>query len=318
MVDSCIICSGCKINMSKDHIEVKEADVSCCACCGIAEIDDIKLKDCDGCDLVRYCGDECQRDHKSEHEEDCKKRAAELRDELLFKQPEETAFGDCPICSLPLPFGEFSSTMYSCCSKLICNGCDYANMKREREMRLAHTCPFCRGPQDLSVEEADKLNMKRIEMNDPVAMVQEGWKRYVEGDYEAAFEYWTKAAELGHADAHSKLAVLYRRGEGVEEDVGKEIHHLEVAAIGGDPSARYNLGVFEWNKNGNADRAVKHFVIAATQGEDAAMKNLMEMFKVGCFSKKDLAATLRAHKAAVDATKSPQREYAEKVGNNEI
>ena len=62
----------------------------CCAACGIAEIDDIKLKECDGCDLVKYCGDECRRDHKLVHEEECKKRAAELRDELLFKQPEST------------------------------------------------------------------------------------------------------------------------------------------------------------------------------------------------------------------------------------
>ena len=56
----------------------------CCASCGIAEIDDIKLKECDGCDLVRYCSDECKRDYKSEHEEACKNRTAELRDELLF------------------------------------------------------------------------------------------------------------------------------------------------------------------------------------------------------------------------------------------
>jgi hypothetical protein len=32
----------------------------------------------------------------------CKKRAAELRDEILFKQPENTHLGDCPICFLPL------------------------------------------------------------------------------------------------------------------------------------------------------------------------------------------------------------------------
>ena len=123
--------SGCKIIMSKDNIKVvKEADVvSCCACCGITEIDNIKLKDCDGCDLVRYCGDECREEHKSEHEEYCKKRAAELRDEILFKHPESCCYGDCPICSLPLPIGEFQSTMYSCCSKLICNGCDYARGK---------------------------------------------------------------------------------------------------------------------------------------------------------------------------------------------
>ena len=31
----------------------------CCACCGVAEIDEIKLTKCDDCDLVRYCSNEC-------------------------------------------------------------------------------------------------------------------------------------------------------------------------------------------------------------------------------------------------------------------
>ena len=59
--------------MSEDKVN----DLLSCASCGIAEVDEIKLTDCDGCDLVRYCSDECQREHKSKHEEECKKRAAE-------------------------------------------------------------------------------------------------------------------------------------------------------------------------------------------------------------------------------------------------
>ena len=73
-----------------------------CASCGIAEVDVVKLKECDGCDLVSYCGDACQELHRPEHAGKCKKRAAELRDELLFKQPESSHMGDCPICCLPL------------------------------------------------------------------------------------------------------------------------------------------------------------------------------------------------------------------------
>ena len=39
----------------------KEAVEVCCANCGIAQVDDIKLKICDGgCDLVKYCSDRCQ------------------------------------------------------------------------------------------------------------------------------------------------------------------------------------------------------------------------------------------------------------------
>mmetsp|Transcript_12337 Transcript_12337/g.20323 ORF Transcript_12337/g.20323 Transcript_12337/m.20323 type:complete len:90 (+) Transcript_12337:62-331(+) len=81
--------------MSEDN--ASEADTSlCCASCGIAEIDDINMKECDACDLVKYCSDECRKDHKSQHEEACNKRAAELRDELLFKQPESTHYGGLP------------------------------------------------------------------------------------------------------------------------------------------------------------------------------------------------------------------------------
>ena len=61
-----------------------EAAEMVCASCGIAEVDDIKLKECTDCGLVRYCSGECQKEHESQHVEACKKRAAELRDELLF------------------------------------------------------------------------------------------------------------------------------------------------------------------------------------------------------------------------------------------
>ena len=305
--------SGNKIIiMSQDKIE-EEADVlSCCACCGKAEIDDIKLKECDDCFLVKYCSDECRNNHKSEHEQECKKRAAELRDELLFKQPEESYLGDCPICSLPLPIDLQKSSLMTCCSKIICNGCRVANLIRESDMRLQHTCPFCREPIPELEEENEKFQLKRIQANDPVAICHEGGERHYKGDYEIAFEYWTMAAELGNADAYYKLALLEEKMQGVEKDEGKYIHNLEEAAISGHPNARYFLGMHEWNKNGNVERAVKHWIIAATQGDDESMKQLMAQFKEGYVSKDDLASTLRAHKAAVDATKSPQRGFTDK------
>eukprot|EP00984_Skeletonema_dohrnii_P012019 scaffold4831_cov131-Skeletonema_dohrnii-CCMP3373.AAC.3 len=106
-----------------------------CASCGIAEVDDIKLKKCTACDLVKYCSVKCQRNHRPQHKRACKKRAAELRDEILFKQPESRDLGDCPICFLPLPIDHTKSTLMACCSKTICNGWDYANMIRETEER---------------------------------------------------------------------------------------------------------------------------------------------------------------------------------------
>ena len=294
-----------------DEVDTCEVDTSYCASCGVAEVDDIKLKDCDGCDLVKYCSDECQEDHKSEHEEECKTRAAELRDEILFKQPESSHMGDCPICCLPIPHDHSKHAMNGCCSKIICKGCVFANAKREREMRLALKCPFCRKvlPED---DERYKLMMKRVEMNCPVATREAAVLLNWNGDYGRAFELFTKAAELGDVASHFELAVLYHNGEGVEKDMEKYIQHLEEAAIGGHYQARYNLGCDELRAD-NFERAVKHWIIAAAQGDDGSIKALMKAFRGGYVSKEDLDVAFRAHKAAIDATKSPQRDEADRL-----
>jgi len=86
---------------------------------------------------------------------------------------------------------------------------------------------------------------------------------------------------------------------------------LEEAAIGGHVSARYNLGCCE-EGNGRIDRAVKHFIIAASMGCDESVKALWKYHARGLVKKEVFSVTLRAHQAAVDATKSPQREEAEK------
>eukprot|EP00985_Skeletonema_marinoi_P021564 scaffold13283_cov71-Skeletonema_marinoi.AAC.5 len=281
---------------------------SSCASCGIAAVDDVKLKECDDCDLVKYCSDECKQNHKSQHKEACKKRAAELRDELLFSEPESSYLGDCPICMIPLSLDPEKSTMMSCCSKVICDGCSHAN--KIREASLNSSCPFCRELLPTTMEESEKRRMKRVEVNDPAAMTQWGLEQFVKGNYITAFEHFTTAAGLGDAMAHYQLAGLYQFGRGVEKDKQKEIRHLEQAAIGGHPDARFNLGWNEWN-NGNTEKAVQHWIISAAQGQDESIKNLMFAFKEGKGSKDDLAAALRAHQAAVDATKSPHRETAE-------
>eukprot|EP00984_Skeletonema_dohrnii_P028893 scaffold19089_cov156-Skeletonema_dohrnii-CCMP3373.AAC.6 len=157
--------------------------------------------------------------------------------------------------------------------------------------------------------------MKRVAANDPVAMTRIGKNSYNEGDYGTAFEYFTKAAELGDVEAHYNLSFMYRRGEGVEKDEKKGLYHLVEAAIAGHPDARYDLAVNE-GRNGRIDRAVKHFIIAANLGDDNSIQALKGCYKYGDVSKEDFAAALRAHQAAVDATKSPQREVMEESTYN--
>ena len=102
---------------------------------------------------------------------------------------------------------------------------------------------------------------------------------------------------------------MYLKGRGVAKDEKEAVHYMEEAAIGGHTTSRYNLGVYEWN-NGSRERAMKHFIIAAKLGDDDSVGKLKQGYKEGSVSKEDFAAALRAHQAAVDATKSSQRDAA--------
>ena len=171
------------------------------------------------------CSDECEKDHRPQHKKECKKRVAELHDELLFKQPESSHIGDCPICCLPLSIDDEQSIWNSCCCKLICTGCNLSNKKREIKERLQHKCPFCRKAVPDTEEQVNEQLMKRIEANDPVAISHMGMIKCHEGDYNSALEYWTKAAAFGCVEAHYELSVMYDEGEGVEKDEKKEVFH---------------------------------------------------------------------------------------------
>ncbi len=321
-------------------IEAATADmILCCASCGVAEVDEIKLKKCDGCDLVRYCSDTCQQDHRPEHEAKCKERAAQLRDELLFRQPEGTHLGDCPICCLPFSIDISKSMMYPCCMKTVCIGCDYANMFANfnnrncadvsRVLKKLHdaTCPFCRQPRPNKEGEYMKNIMKRIKKNDPDAFREMGSHCVQEGDNNGAVQYYRKAIELGDVESHVRLVGCLMHEEegenGVERYEEKEIiYHWEEAAIAGHPEARYMLALHEMiGNNKRIERALKHYIIAANLGHDESLQCLKKFYSIGRFKKEDFAAALRAHQAAVDATKSPQREAAEKfyalLGANE-
>jgi len=164
------------------------------------------------------------------------------------------------------------------------------------QQSLIETCPFCRKPVTTK-EEVEENIMKRVEANDPNAMQQMGSRYFAEGEHSSAFEYFTKAAKLGDVEAHYKLGCCYGWGEGVEKDDKQVYFHLEEAAIGGHHIARYNLGCYERRDN-RIERAIKHFIIAANQGFDVAIKELRGEYAEGRISKEDFAAALRAHQAA--------------------
>jgi len=285
-----------------------EADM-CCAACGIKQLDNIKLKNCTACHLVKYCSVECQKNHRKQHKKECKKRMAELRDELLFKQPESSHFGDCPICFVPLSIDINMSALSSCCGVFICDGCSYANQMKDARSKRDPVCPFCRQPYASSNAEAERNAMKLFKAGNLTAIRQKGCEAKIVHNYGRAMELLTKAANMGDAVAHCELANMYGFGGGVEKDTKKAVYHWEEAAIRGNPEARFNLGIYE-AQNCKFDRAVKHWIIAASQGYDLALEKLKEWYHMGTVRKEDLTSALRAHQAAIDSTKSPQREEA--------
>ncbi|KAL7536131.1 hypothetical protein ACHAXR_006933 [Thalassiosira sp. AJA248-18] len=278
--------------------------MSKCAACGK---DRDTLKACTACKLVKYCNVTCQKAHRPKHKKECKKRAAEIFDEALFKTPPPNE--DCPICFLRLPLIESDKLFKSCCGKMICTGCGYADVIARRSAE--HNCPFCRTPAPTSEEEENERLRMRIEAGDSYAMYDLG-NRYQRGggvpqDSNKALELWHQAAKLGCAKSHSKIGNVYDNGEGVEQGDKKAKYHWERAAMGGDVPARCILGIFE-AEAGNMNRAVKHFMISAGCGCDDSLKQIQYGFSDGHVTKDDFERALRAHKESKDEMQSDHRD----------
>ena len=158
------------------------------------------------------------------------------------------------------------------------------------------------------------MTKKRVEASDPDAIVllanyYYGGECGLPQDQGKAIELWLRAGELGHADSYYNVGVAYDSGAGVEWDEKKAKHYYELAAMGGSSTARHNLGCSEYNA-GNANRAVKHWMIAAGAGLDVSLEQIRECFLKGYATKSDFEKALRAHKEAKDETKSDLREAA--------
>ena len=104
--------------LQKLSTDDKDVVLSICANCG-KEGDDVKA--CTACKLVKYCNRECQIAHRPKHKKECRKRAAELHDEKLFKQP-PPGNGECLICFLRLPLVNAGRRYQICCGKTIVAG----------------------------------------------------------------------------------------------------------------------------------------------------------------------------------------------------
>ena len=278
-----------------------------CANCGKGEEKSINLKSCTACKLVKYCNRECQIAHRPQHKKECKKRAAELHEEALFKEhpPNE----DCPICFLRMPSSNSGARYMSCCGKMICSGCIY----EVENMNDAVICPFCRFARVRFEDNVESI-IKRMKLGDPRAFFDYGCFHNTgeEGfplDHSKALDFWRRAAKLGHAGANFNIGCAYNSGTTVDFDMKKAKHHWELAAMKGDETARHNLGCIEEREN-NMDRAVKHWILAAGSGENRSLKKIQGLYSTGHATKDDYAKALQAYQTYLEEIKSDKRDEA--------
>jgi len=292
---------------------INDEVLNICANCG-KEGSDVK-NTCNKCKQVKYCNAACKKKHRHKHKKDCEEHvrlaaehAAKLYDEQLFKQPPPGE--DCPICFLRKPSLDTGSTYKSCCGKVICSGCFYANANIDLKKQL---CAFCRTPAPLG-EEAMKREKKRIEAGDSTAIEVVGTYHDLgindySQDHNKALELWHRAGQLGNATSYYNIGCAYMNGRGVEIDMRKARHYWELAAMGGDVYARHNLGSTEWNV-GNWDRALKHWMIAVKNGNNYTLKKIQQLFANGHVTKEIYSKALQSYQAYLNEVKSVQRDKA--------
>lgn len=76
-----------------------------------------------------------------------------------------------------------------------------------------------------------------------VADNKKGEEAYKNGNYEVAFQEFTKAADAGDINAQYNLGVMYEHGHGVEQDEVKAAEWYLLAADNGHPEASLALSL---------------------------------------------------------------------------
>ena len=99
-----------------------------------------------------------------------------------------------------------------------------------------------------SAEIQQKHTQKSLEqalLGDPEGLYDMGERCYdgrgAPRDYQAASQWFAKAAALGHAKAQANLGMMFALGRGVPKDIAAARRFLDQAARQGDKSAAENL-----------------------------------------------------------------------------
>ena len=186
------------------------------------------------------------------------------------------------------------------------------------EEEIEDVCAFCRAPTVATGEEEVVQLNKLVEKGHAHAchMLAGAYANGILGlpqNWGKAVELALKAGELGNADAQNFLATSYRLGRGVEIDMKRSKHFVELAAMNGSLEARHNLACREADK-GNVARSIRHLTLAAGAGFKPSVDQLKRGISLGFVTEEQYETGLRAYRKIQDDMKSASREIAIQSG----
>ena len=108
-----------------------------------------------------------------------------------------------------------------------------------------------------------------------VEAIFQGGKYYSDENFIEAYNWWKKAAKLGHPTAQYNLGFMYDHGEGVTQNYKNALKWYMKAAESGNRSAQNNLAIMYYEGKGvtqNYIEAYKWLNIAAITGHKQSIK----------------------------------------------
>ncbi len=115
-----------------------------------------------------------------------------------------------------------------------------------------------------------------------------------------SLKWWTKAAELGDAEAQYTVGLIYFTGVGTEQNLKTAQAWFLKSAEQGHKDAQYHAGVIYDENLNNGNKAFEWYYKAAQQGHREAQLNLGQCYADGRGVKKDAEEAFKWYKKSAE------------------
>ncbi|RJX18196.1 MAG: sel1 repeat family protein [Desulforudis sp.] len=153
-------------------------------------------------------------------------------------------------------------------------------------------------PDDLDKRDASQVNEPGTtgKQDEAEVLYQTRHAYFFSGDGVAedpaeAFQWFQRAAELGHSEAQYKLGYAYQHGQGVAQDMHEAVNWYREAAEQGNVAAQYNLAVVYCDGEGidqDYTESFKWLRKAAEAGNPSAQCHPGYSYYSGIFTARDV------------------------------